>query len=99
MSKQTQKTSLAVAVGAALSVSLAGAGQAVSADDNPFGMKSLGGGYMVASAEGKCGEGKCGGAKSDEEKEDCKKGAEGKCGGDKKDHDEDHDDKNDDDKD
>jgi uncharacterized low-complexity protein len=33
-----------------------------NADENPFSMQPLSGGYMVL-AEGKCGEGKCGGKK------------------------------------
>jgi uncharacterized low-complexity protein len=44
-----------------------------SADENPFSMQPISGGYMML-AEGRCGEGKCGGAG---------KSGEGKCGGSK----------------
>lgn len=79
---QIKKTPLALAVGAALSVSLTA--NVANAEQNPFSMSDLSSGYMVASShdagEGKCGEGKCGGDKKAEEG----KCGEGKCGGDKK---------------
>ena len=71
-----KKSILSIAAGSAFIVTL-GAAPVVSAADNPFGMRALDAGYMVADAneysgkkdgEGKCGEGKCG---------------EGKCGGSK----------------
>jgi uncharacterized low-complexity protein len=75
---------LGLAIGAVVSTSLL-VGPAGYAAENPFGMKALSKGYMVADAagkseEGKCGEGKCGGDKKAEEA----KCGEGKCGGDKK---------------
>ncbi|MDP2784345.1 MAG: hypothetical protein Q8O38_07115 [Sulfurimicrobium sp.] len=86
------KTALTLAVGAALASSLTVA----NAAENPFAMKSMENGYMVAYAdykakEGKCGgdkkaaEGKCGAAKDKEtESGGDKKVKEAKCGGDKK---------------
>jgi uncharacterized low-complexity protein len=77
MSNKTVMKPLSVALGAAFVASLAGTSVA-NAAENPFGMKELSSGYMVAE-EGKCGgmkekekEGKCGGEK--------KESAEGKCG-------------------
>jgi len=76
--KRNQQTALTLALGSALAASLASA--PTTAADNPFGSQSMGKGYMVAAAEGKCGgakakdgkcgEGKCGGAKN----------TDGKCG-------------------
>lgn len=89
MDHPNKRAPLAVAVGAALTVTLAAS--PVAADANPFGLTELAGGYMLATAagshgqqetgekkdeEGRCGEGKCG---------------EGACGG----HDEDADDADD----
>ena len=73
MSKKAAISSLSVAVGTVLTVSLANIA-ITSAAENPFSMKPLSGGYMQL-AEGKCGagkggEGKCGAGK----------GGEGKCG-------------------
>ncbi len=65
---------LSLASGAALALSVASS-TVLAADNNPFGMTELNGGYQVAMNEGKCGEGKCGGSKAKE--------TEGKCGGDK----------------
>jgi len=62
-----KKTVLTLAVGAALASSLTVA----NAAENPFAMKSMENGYMVAYADYKVKEGKCGGDK---------KAAEGKCG-------------------
>ena len=91
MSKKTVMKPLSIALGAAFVTSLAGTTVA-NAADNPFGMKELSSGYMVAEegkcggmkdkegmkkTEGKCGEGKCG------EKRKAHEGkcGEGKCGG------------------
>jgi len=69
---------LSIALGAVFVASLAGTTVA-NAAENPFGMKDLSSGYMVAK------EGKCGGSKS-EASMDTKEGAsktkhkEGKCG-------------------
>jgi len=84
--KRTQQSALTLALGSALVTTLAVS--PVSATENPFASQMLDKGYMVASAEGKCGgmkeaEGKCGGKKA-EGKCGGKK-AEGKCGGKKAD--------------
>ncbi len=81
MTKKEMKP-VAMAVGAALAISLAGVSVA-KAETSPFSMSSLSSGYMVALGEGACGgdkgeEGKCGGDKEGKEK-----GVEGSCGGDK----------------
>lgn len=83
------KTTLALATGAAFAATVALAPAALAAD-NPFGMAKLDSGYQLAAADdkkkdGKCGEGKCGGDKkpADDKKKDGKCG-EGKCGGTKK---------------
>ncbi len=81
MTKKEMKP-VAMAVGAALAISLAGVSVA-KAETSPFSMSSLSSGYMVALGEGSCGgekgeEGKCGGDKEGKEK-----GVEGSCGGDK----------------
>jgi uncharacterized low-complexity protein len=68
MSKKTAIKPLSVALGTVFTVSLVHS-NVTSADDNPFSMQPVPGGYMVL-AEGKCGEGKCGAGK----------GGEGKCG-------------------
>jgi uncharacterized low-complexity protein len=90
MSKPNQIKPVSLALGTAFALSL-GSGIA-SADQNPFAMTELSGGYMVADKhEGKCGgdkamEGKCGGDKAKEmEKDKATEGkcGEGKCGGDK----------------
>jgi len=100
--KQTHSRSskaLGVALGAMVSAGLLTA-HAGFAAENPFGMKALTKGYMVADAEGKCGEGKCGGDKkagaattddgqaaapaAGDEKATEAKCGEGKCGADKK---------------
>jgi uncharacterized low-complexity protein len=77
--KSPSKRTLSLALGTAFAASL-GAMPAANAAENPFGMTSIGAGYMVADAhadadkkalcektmkDGLCGEGKCG---------------EGKCG-------------------
>ena len=74
MSKQNTLRPIAAALGTTFAVSLA-LSPIASAEQNPFSMTALSGGYMVAdndtSAEGKCGEGKCG---------ENRKAHEGKCG-------------------
>ncbi len=80
MSKQNTLRPIAAALGTTFVVSLALSPMA-GAEQNPFSMTELSGGYMVAdhhegndtSAEGKCGEGKCG---------EKRKAHEGKCGAD-----------------
>jgi uncharacterized low-complexity protein len=73
----TSGKTIAMVIGGAF-VALAATG--VSAAENPFAIKTLSSGYMVADAEkgaeGKCGAGKCGAEKKDKAKE-------GSCGGDK----------------
>jgi len=68
MQKKSTAKPLSIALGTVFTVSLAHT-TISSADENPFSMQPLSGGYMVL-AEGKCGEGKCGGSKA----------GEGKCG-------------------
>lgn len=69
------KKSMAVVIGGAFVASIAAT--TVNAAENPFALKSLSSGYMVAEADkardGKCGTGKCGADKK----------AEGACGADK----------------
>ena len=81
MSDKMIKKPLAVAVGAAFSVTLASSPVA-NAADNPFALNDLSSGYMQL-AEGNCGEGKCGEGKCGGEKEGEGKCGEGKCGGEK----------------
>ena len=72
MSRNTLKP-IAAALGTTFAVSLA-LSPVASAEQNPFSLSELSGGYMVADShggEGKCGEGKCG---------EGKKEAEGTCG-------------------
>ena len=74
---KASKKTLAVVVGSAFVASVAAT--AVHAAENPFALKSLSSGYMVADGgdkmkEGKCGTGKCGAEK---------KKAEGSCSSDK----------------
>lgn len=77
----TSSKALALLVGGAFVASVA---STVTAAENPFAVKTLTSGYMVADAadtkmkDGKCSAGKCGATK--------KKDAEGKCSADKKDH-------------
>lgn len=72
------KKSISLAMGATFAASMAAAPIA-NADENPFAMQNLNGGYMqVAEAEGKCGEGKCGEGKKEKEEES--KDMEAKCG-------------------
>lgn len=84
------KTSIALAMGAAFAVSVGTTSIASAANtaENPFAMNDLSSGYMVAEAEkakeGKCGEGKCGGDMKKDGKAKEGKCGEGKCGGDMK---------------
>lgn len=64
---------LALALGTAMTASLAGMSVA-DAGENPFSMTAMPGGNLLL-AEGKCGEGKCG-----EGKCGAKMATEGKCG-------------------
>jgi len=82
MSLKNNSKPLAIALGTAITASLAGTGVA-DAGTNPFSMTQLPGGYLQL-AEGKCGEGKCGGKMAAEatEASGVKEGkcGEGKCG-------------------
>lgn len=75
---KASKSTMALVVGGAFAASIAAT--SVTAAENPFALKPLSSGYMVADhhgekdAEGKCGTGKCGAEK------DKKVEAEGKCG-------------------
>ena len=79
----SKKKAIGVAVGSTLVAGMAMTPMA-NAADNPFALKSLHGGYMVAEAqtetpnkapEAKCGQGKCGGGMSS-----ASKAGEAKCG-------------------
>jgi uncharacterized low-complexity protein len=80
MVEKSKLKPIASAVGITLAATLAASPLAM-ADQNPFAVSEMSGGYMVADAEGKCGEGKCGEGKCGSDKAD----DEGKCGGDKAD--------------
>lgn len=76
---KASKKTLAIVVGSAFAASVAAT--AVHAAENPFALKSLSSGYMVADGhdkmkDGKCGTGKCGAEMKDKAKE-------GSCGADK----------------
>lgn len=77
---KASKSTVALIIGGAFTASIAAT--SVMAAENPFALKSLSSGYMVAehhgekNAEGKCGAGKCG----SEMKSDKKMDSEGKCG-------------------
>ncbi|CAG0993291.1 hypothetical protein MTYP_02401 [Methylophilaceae bacterium] len=88
---KSSKSTLALVAGGAFAVSIAAT--SVVAAENPFLLKPLSSGYMVADhhgekgAEGKCGTGKCGAERKSEKEASCgaeKKGAEAKCGAEKK---------------
>ena len=73
----SKKTLISVAVGTAFAATL-GAAPVAFAAENPFALKSLDKGYMVADhheskgkamKEGKCGEGKCGMSMADTNKD------------------------------
>lgn len=82
----TSSKTLALLVGGAFAASIATT--AVNAAENPFAVKTLTSGYMVADAadtkmkDGKCSTGKCGANKKKAMEE---KAHEGKCSADKKD--------------
>lgn len=91
MDNKTLKTSLKIAGGSALALTLAASPIAAQADTNPFGMTAMVSGYAVGQtllAEAKCGgnkapkaaEAKCGADKAAA----AAKAAEAKCGADKK---------------
>lgn len=77
------KKSMAIVIGSAFVASVAAT--TVSAAENPFAIKSLSSGYMVAEkdAEGKCGSGKCGAEKKAEGSCSADKAKEGACSADK----------------
>ena len=79
--KASSKKALSLVLGGAFAASVSAT--AVNAAENPFAIKTLSSGYMVADAhegkEGKCGTGKCGA----EKKTKGDKAKEGSCGGDK----------------
>jgi uncharacterized low-complexity protein len=90
---KTQNKTLALVLGGAFAAAISAAPVA-NAAENPFALKTLSSGYMVAdnhgdkSGEGKCGTGKCGSnmKKSKAEEGNCgaKESKEGSCGADKK---------------
>ena len=79
------KNSMAVVIGSAFVASIAAT--SVNAAENPFAIKSLSSGYMVAEADkakdGKCGTGKCGADKKAEGSCGADKAKEGSCNADK----------------
>lgn len=89
------KKTLALVIGGAFAATL-GTAQLANATDNPFALKTLSSGYMVADnheggekmKDGKCGTGKCGAnmKKKKAEEGNCgaKESKEGSCGADKK---------------
>jgi uncharacterized low-complexity protein len=91
-----QKKTLALVLGGAFAAAV-GVMPAAHAAENPFALKPLSSGYMVADhheggekmQDGKCGAGKCGSnmKKKKAEEGNCgaKEGKEGSCGADKKD--------------
>ena len=90
---KTQNKALALVLGGAFAAAISAAPVA-NAAENPFALKTLSSGYMVAdnhgdkSGEGKCGTGKCGSnmKKKKAEEGNCgaKEGKEGSCGAEKK---------------
>lgn len=87
---KSSKKALSIVVGSAFAASVSMT--AVNAAENPFAMKSLTSGYMVAEThdakDGKCGTGKCGAEKKKDKaaKEGscgAEKGKEGSCGAEK----------------
>lgn len=81
VSNKSAKT-MAIVIGGAFVASIAAT--SVSAGENPFAIKSLSAGYMVADADkakdGKCGTGKCSAAKKKAMEDKAK---EGSCHADK----------------
>jgi uncharacterized low-complexity protein len=90
-----QKKTLALVLGGAFAATV-GMTPVANAAENPFALKTLSSGYMVADhheggekmPDGKCGTGKCGSdmKKKKAEEGNCgaKEGKEGSCGADKK---------------
>lgn len=84
---KASKKTLAVVIGSAFVASVAAT--SVNAAENPFALKSLSSGYMVADGadkmkDGKCGTGKCGADKKKAEGScSAEKGKEGSCHADK----------------
>ena len=78
----TSKKAIALAIGGAFVASVAATH--VSAATNPFALKTLTAGYMVADAkemkDGKCGTGKCG---ADKAKMNAEKAPEASCSAEK----------------
>ena len=76
---QASKKTLAVVIGSAFVASIAAT--TIHAAENPFAIKSLSSGYMVADADkmkdGKCGTGTCSAAKKKQMMEE--KAKEGSC--------------------
>jgi uncharacterized low-complexity protein len=85
---KNQQTTISLILGTAFAAALSSA-PTVNAAENPFEVKSLSHGYMVADAstggekmkDGKCSTGKCGANKKKKMEEKMK---EGSCSGDKK---------------
>ena len=82
----TNKT-IALALTGAFALSIAAT--SINASENPFSIKSLSSGYLVAEAdtkmkEGKCGEGKCSAEMKKMKAEAGDKAKEGSCHGDMK---------------
>lgn len=92
---KTQNKTLALVLGGAFAAAV-GVSPVVHAAENPFALKTLSSGYMVADhheggekmKDGKCGAGKCGAnmKKKKAEEGNCgaKESKEGNCGADKK---------------
>lgn len=90
---KAQNKTLALVLGGAFAASIAAA-PVVSAAENPFALKSLSSGYMVAEhhegekmKDGKCGTGKCGAEKKKSEAScgaEKAKAKDGSCGAEKK---------------
>lgn len=89
----TSNKTLSLMIGTAFVASVAAAN--VHAAENPFAMKTLSSGYMVAEADkmkdGKCGTGKCSAEMKAKQAKEAKEGscsadkkAEGSCSADKK---------------
>ena len=82
----TSKKAIALAIGGAFVASMATT-QVSAATNNPFALKALTSGYMVADAkemkDGKCGTGKCGADKAKMNAEKTEKAAEASCSADK----------------
>ena len=84
---KSSSKAVALAVSSAFILSIGAS--TVNAAENPFAIKSLSSGYLVAEAdtkvkEGKCGEGKCSAEMKKQMKADADKAKEGSCHGDMK---------------